>query len=229
MTRSPSIAVSVVQVESVKLPPYVKPPGSAKALFLAGAALRDVEIEGKLIKVTAIGIYLKDAALPLLAAKWSGKSTETLAESVEFFRDIITAPFEKFWWVSMILPLTGPQYTEKGAGNCVQDWHFYGGTYTDADATAVEKFREAFKDQSFRPGASILYAQTPNGPLTTTFSEDGSIPEAPNAVIENRQLGGVVLGTLIGEQGVCPQARMSVAARICALLEDGKMKARQAD
>ncbi|KAI6690951.1 hypothetical protein NL676_027779 [Syzygium grande] len=212
MTRSPSIAVSVVQVESVKLPPYVKPPGSAKALFLAGAGLRDVEIEGKLIKVTAIGIYLEDAALPLLAAKWSSKS-----------------PFEKFWWVSMILPLTGPQYTEKAAGNRVQAWHFYGGTYTDADATAVEKFREAFKDQSFRPGASILYAQTPDGPLMTTFSEDGSIPEAPNAVIENRQLGGVVLGTLIGEQGVCPQARMSVAARICALLEDGKMKARQAD
>ncbi|XP_030476599.2 chalcone--flavanone isomerase-like [Syzygium oleosum] len=229
MTRSPSTAVSVVQVESVKLPPYVKPPGSAKALSLAGAGLRDVEIEGKLIKVTAIGIYLEDAVLPLLAGKWSGKSTEMLAESVEFFRDIITGPFEKFWWVSMILPLTGPQYMEKAAGNCVKDWHFYGGTYTDADATAVEKFREAFKDQSFRPGASILYAQTPNGPLTITFSEDGSIPEAPNAVIENRQLGGLVLGTLIDEQGVCPQARMSIAARICALLKDGKTKARQAD
>lgn len=52
--------------------------------------MRGLEIEGKFIKFTAIGVYLEEAALPCLAAKWKGKTAEELADSVEFFRDIVT-------------------------------------------------------------------------------------------------------------------------------------------
>lgn len=46
--------------------------------------------EGKLLKVTAIGVYLEEGAVPILAGKWKGKTAEELMDSVEFFRDIVT-------------------------------------------------------------------------------------------------------------------------------------------
>ncbi len=49
-----------------------------------------MEIQGKFVKFTAIGVYLEDTAVPSLAVKWKGKSAEELTESVEFFRDIVT-------------------------------------------------------------------------------------------------------------------------------------------
>lgn len=42
------------------------------------------------MKFTAIGVYLEDEAVPLLAVKWKGKSALELTDSVEFFRDIVT-------------------------------------------------------------------------------------------------------------------------------------------
>ncbi|KAE8711072.1 Chalcone--flavonone isomerase [Hibiscus syriacus] len=85
MSTSPSI--TQIEVENVTFAPSVKPPGSTNNLFLGGAGL---DIEGKFIKVTAIGVYLEDKAVKCLAAKWKGKNAEELAESVEFFRDIVT-------------------------------------------------------------------------------------------------------------------------------------------
>lgn len=49
------------------------------------------DLEGKYVKYTAIGVYLEeDKATSSLAAKWKGKSAIELADSVDFFRDIIT-------------------------------------------------------------------------------------------------------------------------------------------
>lgn len=42
------------------------------------------------MKFTAIGVYLEDEAVPLLAVKWEGKSGKDLVDSIEFFRDIVT-------------------------------------------------------------------------------------------------------------------------------------------
>lgn len=49
-----------------------------------------MEIQGKFIKFTAIGVYLEDSAIPLLAAKWKGKTADELTKSVPFFNDIVT-------------------------------------------------------------------------------------------------------------------------------------------
>lgn len=65
----------------------------------------------------------------------------------------------------MILPLTGAQYSEKVTENCVAFWKSVG-TYTEAEAKAVEKFIEVFKEETFPPGASILFTQSPTGSLT---------------------------------------------------------------
>lgn len=56
--------------------------------MVAGA--RGVEIGGKFIAVTAIGVYLEEAAIPAMAGIWKGKTAEELAASAEFYRDIFT-------------------------------------------------------------------------------------------------------------------------------------------
>ncbi|XP_057486257.1 chalcone--flavanone isomerase-like [Actinidia eriantha] len=211
--------VTGVQIETVVFPPTSKPTGTAKPFFLGGAGERGLEIEGRFIKFTAIGVYLEENAVPSLAVKWKGKSAEELTESVEFFRDIVSGPFEKFTQVTMILPLTGKQYSEKVTENCVAYWKAVG-IYTDAEAKAVEKFIEVFKDETFPPGASIMFTQSPHGSLTIRFSKDCSIPETGNAVIENKHLSEAVLESIIGKHGVSPAAKQSLAARMSELLKE---------
>lgn len=54
---------------------------------------RGLEIQGKFVKFTAIGVYLEASAVASLAVKWKGKSAEELTESVEFFKDIVSGMF----------------------------------------------------------------------------------------------------------------------------------------
>ncbi|CAK7325592.1 unnamed protein product [Dovyalis caffra] len=216
---SPSLPLTEMQVENVTFPPAVKPPASNNTLFLGGAGVRGLEIEGKFIKVTAIGVYLEDNTVQSLAVKWKGKSAKELSNSVEFFRDIVTGPFEKFMRVTMILPLKGLQYSEKVAENCVGIWKSLG-IYTDAEAKAIEKFQEVFKEETFPPGSSILFTQSANGSLAISFSKDGSIPEVENAVIENKPLSEAVLESMIGKYGVSPEAKRSLATTLSELLKE---------
>ncbi|GMH13340.1 hypothetical protein Nepgr_015181 [Nepenthes gracilis] len=209
----PSPPVTAVAVEDYVFPPTVKAPGSDKSFLLGGAGERGLEISGKFIKFTAIGVYLEEDAIPSLAVRWKGKSAEELSDSVEFFRDIVTGPFEKFMRVTMILPLTGKQYSEKVTENCVAFWKSVG-IYTDAEAKAVEQFVEAFKDENFPPGSSILFTQSPLGSLTIAFSKHDSIQEVGTAVIQNKHLSEAILESMIGKHGVSPAAKQSLAARI---------------
>ncbi|XP_034703680.1 chalcone--flavonone isomerase 2 [Vitis riparia] len=213
---SPVPSVTAVQVENVLFPPSVKPPGSTNDLFLGGAGVRGLEIQGKFVKFTAIGVYLESSAVPTLAVKWKGKTVEELADSVDFFRDVVTGPFEKFTNVTTILPLTGRQYSDKVSENCVAFWKSVG-IYTDAEAKAIEKFNEVLKDETFPPGNSILFTHSPLGALTMSFSKDGSLPEVGNAVIENKLLTEAVLESIIGKHGVSPEAKKSLAARLSEL------------
>nr|AEV53926.1 chalcone isomerase [Brunfelsia brasiliensis subsp. macrocalyx] len=214
---SPLVSVTQVQVENYVFPPTVNPTGSTNTLFLAGAGHRGLEIEGKFVKFTAIGVYLEESAIPFLADKWKGKTVEELKQSVEFFRDVVTGPFEKFTRVTMILPLTGKQYSEKVAENCVAYWKAIG-TYTDAESKAIEKFIDVFKSETFPPAASILFTQSPVGSLTISFSKDDSVAGSGNVVIENKQLSEAVLESIIGKHGVSPAAKCSLAERVSELL-----------
>ncbi|OMP02719.1 Chalcone isomerase [Corchorus olitorius] len=216
---STSRSVTGIQIENVAFSPTVKPPGSTKTLFLGGAGERGLEIQGKFIKFTAIGVYLEDNAVDCLATKWKGKSDGELTESVEFFRDIVTGAFEKFIRVTMILPLTGQQYSEKVAENCVAIWKSLG-LYTDEEAKAIEKFVEVFKNENFPPGSSILFTISAQGSLTIGFSQDSSVPEVGTTVIENKLLANSVLESIIGKAGVSPAAKQSLASRLPALFND---------
>ncbi|XP_073063749.1 chalcone--flavanone isomerase [Primulina eburnea] len=212
------MSITNLQIESCEFPSLVKPPGSTKTFFLGGAGARGLEIEGKFIKVTAIGVYLEKNAVTALADKWKGKNAQELTDSLEFFMDIVTGPFEKFTQVRMILPLTGQKYSEKVVENCVAYWKSIG-TFSDAESEATSKFQEIFKNESFPPGASICFTQSPRGSLWISFSKDGSLPEKENAVIENKQLSEAVLETIIGKHGVSPEAKQSLGARISEVLK----------
>ncbi|KAK3409036.1 hypothetical protein EUGRSUZ_J01153 [Eucalyptus grandis] len=161
---SPSVVppVGEIQVECFVFPPTVKPPGSGNTLFLSGAGVRGLEVDGKYVKYTAIGVYLEAKAVPILAAKWKGKTADELRDSIDFFRDVVTGPFEKLTQVSFITQLTGQQYTNKVTENCIAFWKSNGG-YKQEEAEGIDKFIEVFKDQTFPPGSSIFFTHLTNG------------------------------------------------------------------
>ena len=64
----------------------------------------------------------------------------------------------------MIVPLTGKEYSEKVAENCVAYLKAVR-TYTNAEAKAVTKFLMVFKNETFPPGASVLFTQSTHGSL----------------------------------------------------------------
>lgn len=79
-----------------------------------------------------------------------------------------SGPFEKFTNITLILPLTGQQYAEKVAENCAAAWKSMG-IYTDEGAEAIQKFIDAFKDETFPPGSSILFTHLPNALSVSTI------------------------------------------------------------
>ncbi|XP_050210885.1 chalcone--flavanone isomerase-like [Mercurialis annua] len=201
------------EIENVRFSTIVKPPASSQTLFLSGAGVRGLDINGTFVKFTAIGVYMENKGIPILAANWKGKNAEELNNSDQFFTDMVTGDFEKFTKVTMILPLTGPQYSEKVAENCVNIWKSRG-VYNAVQAKAIDDFLNVFKPQTFPPSASILFSQFPRGAVAIAFSKDGSIPRVANAVIENKLLAEAILETIIGKNGVSPAARLSIAQRL---------------
>nr|WIL10282.1 chalcone synthase [Grona styracifolia] len=219
MAATPTI--TAVEVEFLHFPPLVTSPPSSKTYFLAGAGERGLTIEGKFIKFTGIGVYVEDKAVASLAPKWKGKSSEELLQTLDFFRDIISGPFEKLIRGSKIRQLSGPEYSNKVSENCVAHMKSVG-TYGDAEAAAIEKFRQAFKDVTFPPGASVFYRQSPLGILGLSFSEEGTTPPTNEvAVIENKAVSEAVLETMIGEHAVSPDLKHSLASRVPAILNNG--------
>jgi len=207
-----STVLTGVELEGIAFPPTVRPPGGTKELVLGGSGVRQLPIEGKFITFTTIGVYIDSAIIPHLASKWKGKMIEELNDSSDFFMDIVTCEYEKFTRVTMILPLTGIQYSEKVTEGCKAAWEA-AGIYGKAEAEALEEFKKAFKDQIFPPKSSILFTISPAG-LAIAFSENCSIPEKGRAVIKSRVLAQGVLASIIGKHGVSPAARASLAARL---------------
>uniref|UniRef100_A0A0D6QY23 Chalcone-flavonone isomerase family protein n=1 Tax=Araucaria cunninghamii TaxID=56994 RepID=A0A0D6QY23_ARACU len=208
--------VSGMEVEGVAFSPAVKPVGSNKELVLAGAGVRGLNIDGKFIVFTTIGIYIEEAVVPHLALAWKDKKVEELENAVDFFMDIVTCPYVKFTRVTLVLPLSGFQYSEKVSEGCKAAWEAVG-IYGEAEAKAIEQFKGVFKDQNFPPGSSILFTHSPAG-LVIAFSKDScSIPEKAAAMIENRVLAQGILASIIGKNGVSPAAKASIAERVSKL------------
>ncbi|CAN6331642.1 unnamed protein product [Urochloa humidicola] len=216
-------ALSEVTVEGVVFPPVARPPGSALTHFLTGGGVRGMEAaDGNFVKIAAIGVYLEDAAVPALAGKWAGKSADELASDPTFFRDVYTGEFEKLTRVTFIWPKAVA--AEEFAGKVMESRVAHlkaAGTYTDAEAAAVEEFKAASKGRSLPPGASVLFTHSPTGVLTVAFSDDPSVPEAGIAAINNKALCEAVLESIIGERSISPATKQSIATRMPEILKAG--------
>ncbi|CAJ2631081.1 unnamed protein product [Trifolium pratense] len=94
MTTAASI--TGVKVEYLEFPAVVTPPSSTKSYFLGGAGVRGLDIDGEFVKFTGLGVYLEEKAVESLTLKWKDKTSAELFESLDFYRDIIKGPFEKF-------------------------------------------------------------------------------------------------------------------------------------
>ncbi|PWA47193.1 chalcone isomerase [Artemisia annua] len=206
-----------VQVESIFHPPTFKPPSATNTLLLAGAGARYIEKEGKVIKVTAVSVYLEDKGIQSLAAKWKGKTPAALMDSDYFYNDIVNGPFEKLTQISMLIPIPGKSFSETISQLWVEILKA-NGTYTDADVTNIVKFLNALKDESFAPGASILFTSSPAGSVTVNLVKDGIISEAAIVVFENEKWGATVMESVIGKNGVSQEAKQSLASRVPDLL-----------
>ncbi|CAL5210285.1 unnamed protein product [Lathyrus oleraceus] len=220
---SAASSITAIHVENIEFPAVVTSPVTGKSYFLGGAGERGLTINGTFIKFTCIGVYLEDKAVESLATKWKGKTSEELLETLDFYRDIISGPFEKLIRGSKIKELSGPEYSRKVMENCVAHLKSVG-TYGDAEVEAIQKFAEAFKNVNFPPGASVFYRQSPDGILGLSFSKDISIPEKEDAIIENKAASSAVLETMIGEHAVSPDLKRCLAARLPALLNEGTFK-----
>ncbi|RXH94377.1 hypothetical protein DVH24_024061 [Malus domestica] len=129
-------------------------------------------------------------------------------------------PFEKFTQVTFIQHLTGRQYSEKVAENCIASWKL-AGFYSGEEAKAIETFLEVFKDQTFPHGSSVSFTQSPpHGSSTISFSKDESIPQVGNEVMVNKLLGEAILESIIGKHGVSPAARQRLPQRLSDLLTE---------
>lgn len=182
--------------------------GSSKELVLGGAGDRGLEVNGKVIKFTAIGIYVEDAIVPYLSPKLSGRSVEELCDKELLYEEVLSAPFEKLVRVVFLLPLTGPQYSEK-----VLERIGVQAMYTDVKDEHKQKFLEIFKAESFPPRSSLVFSFTEGG-LKVAFPKGNDIPGEPLAVIEDKTFADAVLATIIWKDGVSPAAKFSLAERL---------------
>nr|QDF63011.1 chalcone isomerase [Asplenium loriceum] len=197
-----------MDIEGSRFEPSVVAPGSSKALVLGGAGDRGLEIHGKFIKFTAIGIYVEDAVIPYLSPKLGGKSVEELCEKELLFEEVLSAPFEKLVRVVFLLPLSGPQYSEK-----VLERIGVQALYTDVKDEHKQQFLEIFKAQNFPPRSSLVLSFTETG-LKVAFPKGDDILEKPAAVIEDKTFADAVLATIIWKDGVSPAAKVSLAERL---------------
>ncbi|KAK9154207.1 hypothetical protein Sjap_001687 [Stephania japonica] len=210
--------VSELVIENTVFGATTMPPGSTNALFLGGAGVWGLQIPNRFIKLTSIAIYLEQCAVPSLAVKYRGKSPDQLMDSLDFFMDIVSGEFEKLTIVTAIIALDGVQYAERVVERCTTYLNSVG-EHGEAEAKALEQLLQVFKDQSFSPGASVVFTHSPNGILTVGFSEDESVPEEGVAVVENGAVAKAVLASIIGENDMSREVKKSLAVRLSELMK----------
>ncbi|GMN68932.1 hypothetical protein TIFTF001_037985 [Ficus carica] len=170
--------------------------------------------DGIFVKYSVIGVYLAESSLPWLAVKWKGKTAKELVDFLKEYRQ-----FEKFYRVTLVYPLTGSKFVEKVEANSIAIMKS-AGVYGDAEMRATENFVELFQKENLPPktGFSIIYTQSPAGSLPVRFSNDGSIPEEGNVIV-NKALLEAVLDSIVGKNGVSPAAKRSLAERLSELFK----------
>ncbi|KAJ3685662.1 hypothetical protein LUZ61_014826 [Rhynchospora tenuis] len=213
MGEACSMTVAEIELEGILFPSTRTLPRSGKTLFLGGAGVRGLDINGKFKVFTVTGVYLGSEAVNFLTKQWQGKSVEQLSSSNQFYRDIITGPFDKLSQVTLVAHLSGSQFVQKVAENC-RTFLKKKNLYSQKEETAVVEFEKLFEPIDLPPGSTIFFAHCASGQLMVTISKDTSVPEVENGVIDCPNLKEAVLESIVGENGVSPAAKLSLALRM---------------
>ncbi|XP_006850622.2 chalcone--flavonone isomerase [Amborella trichopoda] len=210
-----------MEVEGVVFSTTVRPPLSSsspkKDLALGGAGVRGVERGGVFVKSTCMALYMEEAAVYDLEPKWKGKSAEELLASPNFFMDIVNCPFQKMSHMAMISTLDGEEFSGKVVDKLKAIMEASGTFSPQQSLLALHKFLEAFKGKMLTYGSAIFFAYSKAG-LLIAITEDGSVPEQEDVMIEDKALTQALLDSIIGEHGVSPAAKRSVAKRLSEAL-----------
>ncbi|PNX54766.1 chalcone-flavonone isomerase, partial [Trifolium pratense] len=99
--------------------------------------VRGLDIDGEFVKFTGLGVYLEEKAVESLTLKWKDKTSAELFESLDFYRDIIKGPFEKFIRGTKVRTLEGTEYVRKVSENCINHMKSEG-TYGDEEEKAIQ-------------------------------------------------------------------------------------------
>ena len=153
-----------------------------------------MDVNGVFVVYTVHGLYLEDSAVQSLAGKWKGKTADEIAASLDFYRDIvkgdppyspffiftsesdlnnfnlITGSFEKLSRVTLMQPLTGQQFSQKIAENCIAIWRT-NGVDIDEQGEALAKFYEIFRPHDLLPNSLAFFAFHASGALEVKHSK----------------------------------------------------------
>ncbi|EFJ18274.1 hypothetical protein SELMODRAFT_444624 [Selaginella moellendorffii] len=215
---APELLKQGLVIEGTQFPPGLTSPVSQKSLFLAGAGVRSIQINPQVtITVTVLGFYFEDGILKHLSGKWSGKSGSELEKEDDFFTDIINAPSEKIFSVTMLKPLPGTEFSKKVMENTKQVLAESNSLGEDEEK-AIEEFSKLFEDQALKPGMGPFYVSSSSG-LGVGFTD----PDEPSNLKISSSIGNVkfanaLLSTMIGKNPVSPASKACIAQRLSALL-----------
>jgi chalcone isomerase len=208
-----SFAVAGMELEGTVFPSTLNPPRSRKPLFLGGAGIRGYDVNGKFKIFTVSGVYLESEAVNFLAKRWRGKSVEELSSSNQFFDDIITGPFDRASQITLVAPLDGKEFARLVVKSCTEILK-KNGLYSQKEEKECEELKKFFEPINLPPGSTVFFTYCTSGHLMVTVSDDTSVPEVENLAIDCRNLMEALLASIIGENGVSPAAKLSLASRM---------------
>ncbi|MCL7024078.1 hypothetical protein MKW94_005254 [Papaver nudicaule] len=205
--------IKAIEIEGCKFRPFVTPPGSTQMLFLAGSGVKEEFGDSKSMKYSSCAIYLQPTCIAYLAKTWAEKKVVDIAQSLNFFMDIATGPFEKYCRITMLESAKGEDYAAMITKNC-EEMLKNSNKYTETAKAALTKFTEAFNGRTLASGSSIHVTVSTSNSVTLAFTEDGSVPKQGDVTLNCKEVGEAFLMSTISLHSTI---RESMGSRISGL------------
>ncbi|XP_026427758.1 chalcone--flavonone isomerase 2-like [Papaver somniferum] len=205
--------LKAIEIEGCKFRPFVTPPGSTQILFLAGSGVKEEFGDSKSMKYSSCAIYLQPTCILYLAKAWAQKSVVDITQSLNFFMDIATGPFEKYCRITMLETAKGEDYAAMITKNC-EEMLTNSKRYSETAKAALTKFSEAFNGRTLASGSSIHVTVSTSNSVTLAFTEDGSTPKQGDVTLDCKEVGEAFLMSTIS---LHTTIRESMGSRISGL------------
>ncbi|KAI3938004.1 hypothetical protein MKX01_027931 [Papaver californicum] len=205
--------IKAIEIAGCKFSPFVTPPGSTQMLFLAGSGVKEELGNSKSMQYSSCAIYLQPTCIPYLAKTWAEKSVVDVAQSLNFFMDIASGPFEKYCKITMLETTKGEDYAALITKNC-EEMLTNSKRYSETVKAALTKFSEAFNGRTLASGSCIHVTISTSNSVTLAITEDGSVPKQGDVTLDCKEVGEAFLMSTIS---LHTTVRESMGSRISGL------------